>query len=749
MIALATETQGEIANKNKNPMQKIILLVGVAIIAFIAFIAYSLQTSIKNSEQLATIKDLYFPVLERIDSNIVHLDKIEERLMQAVMTGESEELDIAKNLHTESDKVFAEMASIYVAQQTDIVKLQTEFHNYFDLAHTTSKSLMENGGQNNTEQSAKMNQLLTDLRQHLREFHQASYGKFVNTLEESQKAASLSMYMGIAVGLMNLCFMAVLVYFIRNNIKMMAVIAEQNATLENRVAERTQELNQKTHDINAMLHNMSLGVCTVVAGNRIHPEYSEYLQVIVGHDKIANQNVLSSIFSLAKIGVDTKDQIAVALEAILGEDPMMFDFNGHLLIPEMQLTMPDGQQKILQMSWSPIINDEIVEKVLLIIQDVTALRELELASAHQKEELDIIAKILKVSVGKFNEFIVSTQKFLAENRKLLEQNKSYSTDVIAALFRNMHTIKGNARTYEFNLITDVAHVSEQEYDRLRKGDFSTWDSDKMLDELAAVENAVSRYIQINEDKLGRKGRAADTFNSRGCFVPNEELISLKKLAGSLINDETNVELISLRNSIDQMGLISLNRIVSGVVDSISSLAKELKKPIPRFKVKNSHIAFNTQFSEVLKSSFMHIIRNSLDHGIESPEERVEKQKSEQGLIFFICEHNDGNLELHIGDDGRGLALHKLYEKGCELGIFTEFDKPTANEVADLIFNSGLSTATEVTQISGRGVGMDAVKSFLKEKGAHIDIVLNKNNGEFKFTPFKFVIYLPSSATSYL
>lgn len=235
----------------------------------------------------------------------------------------------------------------------------------------------------------------------------------------------------------------------------------------------------------------------------------------------------------------------------------------------------------------------------------------------------------------------------------------------------------------------------------------------------------------------------------GCFVPNEELISLKKLAGSLINDETNVELISLRNSIDQMGLISLNRIVSGVVDSISSLAKELKKPIPRFKVKNSHIAFNTQFSEVLKSSFMHIIRNSLDHGIESPEERVEKQKSEQGLIFFICEHNDGNLELHIGDDGRGLALHKLYEKGCELGIFTEFDKPTANEVADLIFNSGLSTATEVTQISGRGVGMDAVKSFLKEKGAHIDIVLNKNNGEFKFTPFKFVIYLPSSATSYL
>src|SRR5438874_9156255 len=102
-----------------------------------------------------------------------------------------------------------------------------------------------------------------------------------------------------------------------------------------------------------MLQNMKLGVSTVVPGNRIHPEYSNYLRTIFGAEDLAGKDLLASLFSSSTLGVDTKDQIAVALGSILGEDAMMFDMNGHLLAREMTLT-GTGTPKIVQMEWSPI-----------------------------------------------------------------------------------------------------------------------------------------------------------------------------------------------------------------------------------------------------------------------------------------------------------------------------------------------------------------------------------------------------------
>lgn len=732
--------------KDSNPMNKIITMVGIAILVFLAFIFYSVQTSVKNSEQLSAIKDLYFPVLERVDANIVRIDNIEERMMQAVMTGEKDELENAAEFYHQADNVFAEMAKLYPARQGEINLLIDDFKQYFELAQKTSLSLLENGGEDKLDMSAQMNKSLTDLRQKIRLFRQASYDNFVNTLVESQRAATVNLYLGIAVGVMNLFFMAVLVYFIRNNVKMMAVIAEQNATLEHRVAERTAELSQKTNDINAMLHNMNLGVCTVVQGNRIHHEYSEYLSVIFDSHDIANQDVMSCLFNAAMLGVDTKDQITVALEAILGEDAMMFDFNGHLLVREMQIEGADGQSKTLQLDWIPIINDQdIVEKVLLIVQDVTKLRALELASAHQKEELDIISQIIKISIGKFNEFITSAHNFVAESRTLLEQTSGVRTDVIAALFRNMHTIKGNARTYEFSFITDAAHEAEQEYDRLRKDEAAEWDFEKLLAELDAVDAAIARYVEVNEHKLGRKGRASDLLSARGSFVSNEEIIELKATVAELAARDNNADSLKLLKTVNHLGLIPLERLVTGALDSVDALAKELNKPAPSFEIINGDIAFDHEFAEALKSSFMHIVRNSLDHGIEPPEDRKLANKLEQGRLSFTCANDNGRMELHICDDGRGLALHKLYQKGLVDGLFSPEEKPAPEAVAELIFNSGLSTAEQVTQVSGRGVGMDAVRAFLNNHGADVRIVLHNPGNELGFTPFKFVIGLPSKS----
>lgn len=744
--ASAPKAQTPHARRPPNTMGKIFLLVAVAIVVFMGFTTYSVHKEIQGSAQLAAIKDLYFPVLQRLDANIVRTDKMEDLFIQVVVAGDKDMIGKATELGSQADSAFAQITKLYPSSAASVVSLRAELKQYQDLATQVSTAFLEQSSEDVAPLTEKMNAALAAERKDLTELRQSSYDEFVQTLASSQRDARVRLLMGLALGVMNLGFMAVLVYFIRNNMNMMAVIAVQNATLEERVAERTAQLSQKTHDINAMLQNMALGVSTVIPGNLIHSEYSKHLRTIFGIDDVAGKDLISGLFDKSSLGVDAKDQINAALSAILGEDEMMFEFNGHLLAHEMGLSAEDGKRKIVHMDWSPIVSDAgVVEKVLLITEDVTHLRELEESSAHQKEELDIIGRIIKVSIGKFNELVESSAKFIAANRRLISDSEGKDAEVISALFRNMHTIKGNARTFEFTHITDVAHQAEQSYDRMRKDPLAAWDSAQMLLELGAVEKAVARYASVNEDKLGRKGRAGDLLTTRGAFVAKEKLVELSAMAAKLVAANASDELAQLCQEIDELGLIPLSRLLSGAVDSLSSLSNELKKPTPVVQLTNGDIAFNSQFAEALKSCLMHIVRNSLDHGIESPAERLAAGKSEQGTLRIACERLDDRMQLHIGDDGRGLALHKLCIAG---GMFGPGEAPTREAVAELIFRSGLSTSTAVTLVSGRGVGMDAVRTFLKEQGASIRVELKESGEKLGFTPFEFVIDIPLSACSH-
>ena len=735
--------------KKDNAMRRVFTLVGVAIAVFLAFTAYTVTKEIQGRAQLAAIKDLYFPVLQRLDADIVRIDKMEEIYIQVVVAGDRDLITKATDLSTQTDTALAQIDSLYPGKSQDIARLRAQLKRYQVLATKASNAFLNQTDGDMAAMAADMNQALAEVRANLASFRKSAYDEFVTTLAGSQHDAEVRLLMGLALGVMNLGFMAVLVHFIRKNMSMMAVIAEQNTTLELRVAERTAQLSQKTSDINAMLQNMKLGVSTVIPGNRIHPEYSNYLRTIFCIEDFANKDLIESFFGKSDVGVDARDQVTAALAAILGEDPMMFDFNSHLLVREMRFDSGAGAHKILQMDWSPILNDKgVVDKVLLITQDVTELRALEQASAKQKEELEIIGKIIRISVGKFNDFVASATGFLSANRRLLSDTATRDPETIAALFRNMHTVKGNARTFEFTQLTDAAHRAEQTYDQLRKDATAAWDPQVMLAELVAVDTALSRYVNINENKLGRKGRASDLLTARGSFVANEQLEQLRSMVATLSAARPDYDLGQLRRSIDSLGLIPLQRLVSGAVDSLSSLAAELEKPTPTLDMTSDDLAVNGQFAEALKSSLMHLLRNSLDHGIETPGERRLVNKPERGTVHVDCIRSGEQLELHVSDDGRGLALHKLYESGLAAGIFDASAHPSAQEVAEIIFRSGLSTASQVTQVSGRGVGMEAVRTFLADQGAKIRVALDGAGDKLTFTPFKFVIEVPASACSH-
>jgi two-component system chemotaxis sensor kinase CheA len=139
---------------------------------------------------------------------------------------------------------------------------------------------------------------------------------------------------------------------------------------------------------------------------------------------------------------------------------------------------------------------------------------------------------------------------------------------------------------------------------------------------------------------------------------------------------------------------------------------------------------------------MHLIRNSVDHGLETAVERVAIGKAPAGRIGLALNMKDEQLCIALWDDGRGLALTKIRQKAIASELITPDARLTAQEVAQLIFMPGFSTADQVTEVSGRGVGMDAVKGFAHALGGTISLQVLESGSDLDFVPFETVILLP-------
>ena len=132
--------------------------------------------------------------------------------------------------------------------------------------------------------------------------------------------------------------------------------------------------------------------------------------------------------------------------------------------------------------------------------------------------------------------------------------------------------------------------------------------------------------------------------------------------------------------------------------------------------------------ERLGEPLTHLIRNAVDHGIETPEERLAKGKSPEGVLTLSAEHRSGRILIKIADDGAGINRARVFAKAVEKGLISPDAQMTNEEIYNLIFAAGFSTAATITNVSGRGVGMDVVRANVKDLGGRITIESEEDKG---------------------
>jgi two-component system chemotaxis sensor kinase CheA len=200
----------------------------------------------------------------------------------------------------------------------------------------------------------------------------------------------------------------------------------------------------------------------------------------------------------------------------------------------------------------------------------------------------------------------------------------------------------------------------------------------------------------------------------------DKQLRTKNESFAMVLDSINTVTNQLQDHIMQTRMQPIENVFRRFPRIVRDLSKQLNKKI-QLQMIGQDVELDKSILEGLSDPLMHMIRNACDHGIESPEKRKEAGKSPSGTITLHAFHEAGQIHLRIEDDGKGIDTDALGRKAIANGVMSqaEFDDLSHQEKLNLIFHAGLSTAEAVTDLSGRGVGMDVVRSNIETLGGHV------------------------------
>ncbi len=249
------------------------------------------------------------------------------------------------------------------------------------------------------------------------------------------------------------------------------------------------------------------------------------------------------------------------------------------------------------------------------------------------------------------------------------------------------------------------------------------------DNEAAKTTAKASSIRVDTDKIdtliNMVGEVVITQSMLGLVGENFSMDKVGQLKRGLAQLERHTR--DLQQSVMNIRMLPISFVFSRFPRLVHDISSKLDKKIV-LKLVGENTEVDKAVVELINDPLVHLIRNSLDHGIEMPADRVAAGKPETGTIELKAYHRGGHIVIEIIDDGRGLDKDKLLSKAIEKGLIEENNLLTEKQIFELIFMPGFSTAEQITDISGRGVGMDVVRRNIQSLGGNIEIVSELGKG---------------------
>jgi two-component system chemotaxis sensor kinase CheA len=461
-------------------------------------------------------------------------------------------------------------------------------------------------------------------------------------------------------------------------------LAEHRNNLERLVADRTAELSQRNQAMRLVLDNVEQGLATIEPSGALHPERSRAFDAWFG-----NQGDDSLAARLA--------QGNAALRAWLshGWDQVVAGFFGPEVALDQLPKRINVNDRHYQLQYKAMLAGEELVGVLLVVSDVTAEMERLKRDAEQRELIRTFEHLMRDRIA--------TLEFLQECDSLVKLVEGGQHDRPSVL-RALHTLKGNAGTFGVTSVAEAAHRLES--DLIGRPGLPT------PDELAELSQAWRAFSE-------RMGRLLGTDAEPVVEVTLVELEALTRAAESAAPPAEMSAL--LRRLTLERAPARLRR----VGDQARSLAQRLGKGALRVEINaQGDVRFDRQRWASFWAAFIHPIRNALDHGIEPEPERVAAGKSPGGKLVISVTSDAGGVTVALTDDGRGVNFEKVRAKAKAQGL----PHATQADLIDALFSEGFSTSDQATELSGRGMGMSALREAARNLGGSVSVESRPGRG---------------------
>ncbi len=470
--------------------------------------------------------------------------------------------------------------------------------------------------------------------------------------------------------------------------------SEMNTMLQ-AIEKNTKEIKSANGTINTMLNSLGQGFFVFNSDGLIDKNYS-----------LACESLLESVPAGQKFHEVLKypESDCAQWMTMLFLETISFES----LAPLGPKTFPHSKGFHIGLSYYPVRdeNQKIVQ-VVCIATDMTAEIQAKSDLEFQKSYVDRVVKMVKNK----NEFI----NFINETRKIISfcenEFKAPNPD-LSSLFRSIHTIKGGAGAFSMLSVQNFSHEFETQLSQLRSLQPHLFAS-KIIElslNLAKLKSLFEQTIIENKDLLGE----SIVDGERRIEIPFNKI----KKFYALISQSTSHEKLE-HEFLNEFIAEPILKSFEYYNEVLESLASRLGKVVNPIEFIGGHLPIVHEPYSELFSSMIHALRNAVDHGLESPDERESQGKAMEGQIQIkfskVIQKNNTFLKIEVKDDGRGIDVDKIKTKLQKSKI--SYEGLSDQQLLNKIFDAGFSTAEEITETSGRGVGMDAIyQACLKLKG---------------------------------
>lgn len=454
----------------------------------------------------------------------------------------------------------------------------------------------------------------------------------------------------------------------------------------------------RTLKLQNLMDNIGQGFMTFNESLKVNPEYSIVCSEIV-HGSACGQ------------AIEGRN-----ITELLSDDPEQQEFLGELFIKIIQgkaheraLFIPLLPEEIyangtIQKVEYKIVRDEqFNEQMMIILTDITQTRALEKQVNQERDTLQMIVKVLMNR----EDFIEQVDNFSHYLEEVFDNHQEKNCDNI---LRNLHTYKGTfSQYYMHGIVGKLNDLEDMAYEEDVEAALKAFGKRTIMDALTKDLDIITAYV--GEDFVKEKEQFT---------VREEKILEIEDKIRKILPATEYNKVIPIIKSIRYK---SVKESLKHYPDYTMKLADRLEKSIAPFEITGDDIFVDYDIYQSVLKAMVHLFRNAVDHGVEDVDSRIEAGKVETAHIRCHVEKLDDSFAITVEDDGRGIDTKALLAKAMATGRWTEADAMALSEQERLalIFDHGVSTKEQATVISGRGVGLAAVKELVSYLGGHITI----------------------------